>query len=56
LGVVDRCGSATIIGIGIDVVIVGMLACTEMGWILTVGGSGKQTNNNRREAESENQS
>jgi hypothetical protein len=35
-----------------------MLACTEMGRILIVGGSWKQTNNNIpvREAESKNQS
>ena len=37
-GVFDCCGSATIVRIGIDVVIVGMLACTKMGWIPIVGG------------------
>ncbi len=53
LGFVAQC--YMIVGTGIDVVIFGMLTCTEMGWILIVGGSGKQTNNNIREAESKNQ-
>jgi uncharacterized membrane protein len=54
---VDCCGSATIVGIGIDVVIVGMLACTKLGWISIVGGSWEANKQqHEREAESENQS